>query len=342
VRARALSVLEKARAGEDFADLAKEYSEGPSSEEGGDLGYFSQGQMVKPFNDAAFGMEKGEISDLVKTQYGYHIIKVEDIKENRTKSLDEVKDEVRDRLLQMMTGDLAYEKAQSLIDQMPYEGVDLTQYAEAHQVPVEQSEYFGSNEPIPGIGDDQGIKNNIFSLDKGDVSGLLEFKDKYYIFQVIDKRPSYLPELKDVEQEVTKNFVSYLATREARAAAEGYLEELKGGKRWEELATERSFSPQKSEFFTRDNSAAQAASNPDFRETAFGLGEDRRYPDKVFENNRGIFVIRWEGREGIDREKFEQEKEDARALLMKEKQQTVFGDWLESLKNRAKVKRLSL
>jgi peptidyl-prolyl cis-trans isomerase D len=342
VRARALSVLEKARAGEDFADLAKEYSEGPSSEEGGDLGYFSQGQMVKPFNDAAFGMEKGEISDLVKTQYGYHIIKVEDIKENQIKSLDEVKDEVRDRLLQMMTGDLAYEKAQSLIDQMPYEGVDLTQYAEAHQVPVEQSEYFGSNEPIPGIGDDQGIKNNIFSLDKGDVSGLLEFKDKYYIFQVIDKRPSYLPELKDVEQEVTKNFVSYLATREARAAAEGYLEELKGGKRWEELATERSFSPQKSEFFTRDNSAAQAASNPDFRETAFGLGEDRRYPDKVFENNRGIFVIRWEGREGIDREKFEQEEEDARALLMKEKQQTVFGDWLESLKNRAKVKRLSV
>ena len=68
VKERALSVLEKARAGEDFADLAKEYSEGPTGEQGGDLGYFSSGDMVKPFEDAAFGLKKGEISDLVKTQ----------------------------------------------------------------------------------------------------------------------------------------------------------------------------------------------------------------------------------------------------------------------------------
>jgi len=342
VKERALSVLEKARAGEDFADLAKEYSEGPTNEKGGDLGYFSSGQMVKPFDDAAFGMEKGEISDLVKTQFGYHIIKVEDIKEARTKILAEVQDEIRDRLLQITIGDSAHEKALSLIDQMPYEGVVLSQYAETHQVPVEQSEYFSSNDTIPGIGDDPGIKNTIFSLEKDDVSDLLEFKDKYYIVQVIDKKASYLPELKDVEEGVAKNFASYLATRDAGAAAEKYLEELKEGKSWEEIATERNLLPQKSDFFTRNESGAQAPSGPDFKETAFGLGEDRRYPDKVFENFRGIFVIRWEGRDGIDSEKFEQEKEDARASLMQEKQQTVFGDWLESLKNRAKVERLSL
>jgi peptidyl-prolyl cis-trans isomerase D len=342
VKERALSVLEKARAGEDFADLAKEYSEGPSSEQGGDLGYFPRGQMVKPFDDAAFGMKKGEISDLVKTQFGYHIIKVEDIKEAGTKDLAEVQEEIRNRLLQITIGDLAYEKALSLIDQMPYEGVVLTQYAETHQVPVEQSEYFSRNETIPGIGDDPGIKNTIFSLEKDDVSDLLEFEDKYYIVQVIDKKASYLPELKDVEEEVTKKFVAYLATRDARVAAEKYLEELEGGKSWEESATEHNFSPQKSDFFTRNESGAQAPSGSGFGETVFGLGEDRRYPDKVFENSRGVFVIRWEGREGIDKEKFEQEKENARASLMQEKQRTVFGDWLESLKNRAKVERLSL
>ncbi len=342
VRARALAVLEKARAGEDFADLAKEYSEGPTNEKGGDLGYFSPGEMVQPFDDAAFEMEKGEISDLVKTQYGYHIIKVEDIKEGGTKDLAEVEQEIRDRLLQIMTGDLAHEKALSLMDQMPYEGVVLTQYAETHQVPVAQSEYFTSNETIPGIGDAPNIKNSIFSLEKDEVSDLLEFKGNYYIVQVIDKKASYLPDLKDVKEEVTKHFVSYLAIREARAAAEAYLEELKGGKNWEEFAIEHGLSPQKTDFFTRENSAAQAVYGPGFRETAFSLGEDRRYPDKVFENNKGIFVIRWEGREGIDKEKFEQEKEDARASLMKERQQTVFEDWLGSLKNRAKVERLSL
>ncbi len=342
VKEKALSVLEKARAGEDFADLAKKYSEGPNSEEGGDLGYFSQGDMPKPFDDAAFGMEKGEISDLVRTSYGYHIIKVEDIKEARPKSLDEVKDEIRSRLLQIATGDSAHEKALSLIDQMPYEGVVLTQYAEAHQVPVKQSEFFTRNEAIPGIGDDPGIKNKIFSLEKDDISDLLEFNNKDYIVQVIDKKASYLPELTEVEEEVTKNFVSYLAAQKARAVAEEYLKELKEGKNWEELATERGFSIQKSDFFTRENSGAQAPSDPDFKETAFGLSEDRKYPDKVFENNRGIFVIRWEGREGIDKEKFEQEKEDARASLMMEKQRTVFRDWLESLRNRAKIEKLSI
>jgi len=290
--------------------------------------------MPKPFDDAAFGMEKGEISDLVRTSYGYHIIKIEDIKEARPKSLDEVKDEIRSRLLQIATGDSAHEKALSLIDQMPYEGVVLTQYAETHQVPVEESDFFTRNEAIPGIGDDPGIINNIFSLEKDDVSDLLEFNDKYYIVQVIDKKASYLPELKEVEKEVTKNFVSYLAVNKARAVAEEYLKELKEGKNWEDLATERGFSIQKSDFFTRENSGAQAPSGTDFK--------DRPYSDKVFENNKGIYVIRWEGREGIDKEKFEQEKEDARASLMEEKQRTVFRDWLESLRNRAKVERLSI
>ena len=341
VRERALSVLEKARAGEDFADLAKEYSEDPNGEQGGDLGYFSPGELGEPI-DVVFGMEKGEISDLVRSQLGYHIIKVEDIKEAMPKDLAEVKDEIRDRILQITIGDSAHEKALSMIDQMPYEGVVLTQYAETHQVPVVQSEYFSSNETIPGIGDDPAIKNTIFSLEKDDVSGLLEFNNKYYIIQVVDKKASYLPELEDVEEDVTRNFVSYLATREARASAEEYLEELKGGKNWEEFATEHSLYPQKSDFFTRNDSAAQAASDPDFRETAFGLAEDKRYPDRVFENNRGIFVIRWEDREGIDREKFEQEKEDARASLVMEKQSIVIRDWLESLRNRAKIERLSL
>ena len=170
----------------------------------------------------------------------------------------------------------------------------------------------------------------------------MEFNGKYYIVQVIDKIASYLPERKDVEEEVTRNFVSYLATREARTAAEEYLEELKEGENWEEFATERGLSPEKSDFFTRDNSTAQAAYGTDFREMVFGLGEDNRYPDKVFENDKGLFVIRWEHRMGIDMEKFEQEKEGARASLMREKQQTVIEDWLESLKNRAKVERLSL
>ncbi len=68
-------LLERVKAGEDFAALAKEYSNCPSSKNGGDLGEFSKGDMVKPFEDAAFKLKKGKISGIVETRYGYHIIK---------------------------------------------------------------------------------------------------------------------------------------------------------------------------------------------------------------------------------------------------------------------------
>lgn len=92
-------VLAKARDGEDFAELAQEYSEGPSKDSGGDLGYFSRGQMVPEFEDAAFAMEEGEISDVVETQFGYHIIKVTGKKPERQVPLEEVEANIRESLL---------------------------------------------------------------------------------------------------------------------------------------------------------------------------------------------------------------------------------------------------
>ncbi|TKC14888.1 peptidylprolyl isomerase [Robertmurraya kyonggiensis] len=94
----AKEVKEKLDAGEDFADLAKEYSTDSSSESGGDLGYFGKGEMVAEFEEAAFSMEIGEISEPVKSEHGYHIIKVVDKKEAKDAVYEDVKDEVKDAI----------------------------------------------------------------------------------------------------------------------------------------------------------------------------------------------------------------------------------------------------
>jgi peptidyl-prolyl cis-trans isomerase C len=93
-------VQAKLQKGEDFGALAKEYSEGPSGPEGGDLGYFTRGQMVKPFEDAAFAMKPGEVSGVVETKFGYHLIKVTDKKPETTMSYDEVKTRLEEFLKQ--------------------------------------------------------------------------------------------------------------------------------------------------------------------------------------------------------------------------------------------------
>jgi len=100
-RAKAEQVLKDIKAGKDFAALAKEHSQDPGSAvNGGDLGFFQPGQMVGPFNDAAFSLAPGSVSDLVETEFGFHIIKVAEKQPSRTVPLDDVKPQLEQFLLQ--------------------------------------------------------------------------------------------------------------------------------------------------------------------------------------------------------------------------------------------------
>jgi len=337
VKEKAQSVLKEAREGKDFTELAKKYSEGPTKSKGGDLGYFSAGQMVKPFEDAAFKMKTGEISDLVRTDFGYHIIKVEDVQEASSKTLEEVRDKIEKTLVQNTTVELAYEKGQTLIDQMPYD-TELAQYAAEHDIDTKYTDYVTQGERIPGIGGDNKLSQTLFSLSKNETSELIELGEKYYIFQVADRKASYLPEMEDVTDKVKAGFIDYLAGGEAKAAAAGFLAELQKGKAWDEIAGEKQLKTEKTDFFTRRGSIPKVGYAPELQETLFRLNENKRYPDTVFENEKGAFVFRWEAYEGVDEEKFQEEKDKQRHSMMQQKSSRLFESWLDYLKNNADIK----
>ena len=94
-RKKLKGIQNRLRKGEDFEALAKEYSEGPSAAKGGDLGYFSKGQMVKPFDEVAFGLSPGKVSDIVETRFGYHLIKVVDKKPEKVIAFAEVEEKLQ-------------------------------------------------------------------------------------------------------------------------------------------------------------------------------------------------------------------------------------------------------
>lgn len=116
--ARATELAKKAREkGSDFAALARKNSEGPSAPSGGDLGYFERGRMVKPFEDVAFGMKVGEISNPVLTQFGYHVIKLIDRKEARVVPFEEVKGRITSNLKNTRINKAIRKKIKELADQ---------------------------------------------------------------------------------------------------------------------------------------------------------------------------------------------------------------------------------
>ncbi len=336
VREKAEKVLEEARQGKDFAALAEEYSEGPTKSKGGDLGYFSRGKMLKAFEDTAFKLKKGEISDLVRTSYGFHIIKVDDIKKAETQTLDEVKDQIVEDLIKSNGAELAHEKGLTLIDQMPYDA-DLSQYASEHGYKAKYTGFFSQDQSIPDIGGDEKLRQSLFSLDKKNISEVIELEGKFYIFQEIDKKASYLPEMAEVAPKVKEDAIADLAAKGANTAAEAYLVELQAGKSWDELAKDRNLGPKETAFFSRREPIPEIGYEPHLIETAFSLNDQKRYADKVFENDKGAFVIRWEARKGIDQVKYEDEKEKYRFSLMQAKQRLAFEKWLKNLRENAEV-----
>ncbi|MCD6306667.1 MAG: SurA N-terminal domain-containing protein [Deltaproteobacteria bacterium] len=336
VRMKAEAVLEKVKKGEDFAKLAKEYSGCPSKERGGDLGYFEKGQMAPAFEEAAFSLKKGEVSELVRTPFGYHIIQVEDIKEAGTQPLEEVRNDILESLTMSAASELAHEKGFSIVDQMPYD-VQLTEYAKQQGLEAKKSPFFSKNEAIPGIAESRKVTEALFALDKNETTELVELGGKFYIFQVVDSQASYLPELKDVMEEVKKDYRDHLAMEAARSAAEGFLAELKEGKTWNQVVKEKGLTPKETVFFTRRGPIQGIGYAPELIETAFRLNARKPCPDKPFVNDKGAFVVRWLEREPVDESDFRKEEESYRKSLVQTKRRRIFESWLDSLRKNAEI-----
>ena len=156
--------------------------------------------------------------------------------------------------------------------------------------------------------------------------------------QVIDKKNSSLPAIEEVSTQVEVDYKSYLAVQKAKAAADEYLSKLNGESDWNTLAQERGRTPQTTDFFTRLTFPEGMDSNIEgLQSAAFKLSRDKRYPDSVFENDTGAFVIRWEDEKGIDEEKFKEERGTYTTGIISTKKQYIFSSWLSRLMDNADI-----
>jgi peptidyl-prolyl cis-trans isomerase D len=171
VQARAEDLLKQLKGGADFADLATKYSEDPGSKaKGGDVGFIARGQMVKPFEDAAFSLQPGQMSGLVKTTYGYHILKVEARENAHVKPFAEVKDVLTGEFRKRKAAEMAQQLSDTATADLKKDPAHPEKAAEDAKGELVRADNVKAGEPLPKIGVNQQFQTALNGLKQGGVS----------------------------------------------------------------------------------------------------------------------------------------------------------------------------
>jgi len=203
VERRAQEVLERLRAGEAFAAVAEEVSEDPGSRaNGGDLGYFRRGQMVPAFEEAAFSLEPGTLSEPVRTPYGFHIIRVEDRKPAEHHTFEEVREELAFELLRREAGRREVQASAEALAEAVRAGSSLEDAARGANLTLERTGLLTRRPDgfVPGLGAAQELMAVAFTLEPGQSSDrIFEVGDKLALLQVLEREA---PSPEEVEVQV--------------------------------------------------------------------------------------------------------------------------------------------
>src|SRR5882757_6538376 len=175
-----------------------------SKEQGGELGMIQRGVTVPPFEKAAFGLEAGQISDLIKTQFGYHIIKVEEKQTAHLKSLDEVKAQIMATLTRQAEADQQASFAQQIATEAAKSGLAKT--AEARHLQVVTTDYVPQNAVLPGLPDGAKMLTLAFSAKPGAAPQVSSTGEGFAVFQVTDSKPAHAPTFEEYKTHLVDDF----------------------------------------------------------------------------------------------------------------------------------------
>jgi len=301
VRMRLADLAESVRQGEDFAELASIYSDGPSRAEGGDLGWFGQGEMVAEFNDVAFSLDVGEVSEPFKTQYGYHIVLLEDRKTENGEPMVKA----RHILLELTPSEETLVALEQAVSEFGEKAVDdgLTDAAEEMGYEVQTTSPFGDGRFIPGVGTLRPAVSMAFSSDTETILGPYVTPDAYYVFEVADKMARRLPTYEELAEDAAARDGQHPAMRDlmrermaerARGIAEDVAEAVRGGNTLEEAAVLSGLTVRQAGPFTRRQAVPGVGQQNAFVGTAFGLRTGETSGVVEVEEPQRFYVLRVE------------------------------------------------
>jgi peptidyl-prolyl cis-trans isomerase D len=333
VRAEAEAVLQRIQAGEDFAEVASQTSQDPASaQQGGDLGFFKRGGMVQSFEDVAFALRPDEVSDPVRTEFGYHLIKVEEVQEAGYRPLESVRDELRARLSSEEARQHAATQAQEVHDAMVAAGSDWETAVHSRGLRLRETPLIARGQAVEGIENPAAFTQAVFALQEGDVSQPMSMGNHYLIMKLLERKTAYLPPFEEVQAAVREALVQGRTRELARQKAEAWLTEVKAGKSLDELAQALNTQAEQTDMFSRNSTIPKLGHPQAFIKEAFRMHVgDVRVVDLM--EQPAIIVLK--ERQAFDAEAYEKDKAQLKQRVLRQRRDQVFARWSNDLRQQA-------
>jgi peptidyl-prolyl cis-trans isomerase D len=336
----AAKVLEEVRSGQDFAALVRKYSDDQGTiAQDGNLGFFVRGIMVADFEKAAFAMEPGEISDIVTTPFGYHIIRCEAYIEPGIKPLADVLDEVKALVVADKSRRLAFEKAMDAYN-INRKTIDLDNAAEANDLGIKETNFFTRTDPIDGLGDVPVVVAAAFALGNNDLARPIQLPEGAILFSIKERRPSRIPESAEIHNEVERAYRKQNTLDLARQTAEQILAEMDKGDTLSNQAEIHRLTVEETGLITRTygNFLPRLGTAPKLAEAAFTLSKEKPAVDKVYEIEGKFVVAALKERQEPDPTGLSDSiRETLKASVLTRKKDQIYTEKLKMLKDQSQI-----
>jgi peptidyl-prolyl cis-trans isomerase D len=335
VKKRAEEILKQAKGGADFAELAKKVSEDKGSAvNGGDLDYFGRGRMVKEFEDVAFALMPGQISDLVKSQFGYHIIKVVDKRAAVTRSIDEVRPQIQQQLASQIADQQVSDRARQLEGQINDAG-DLDSAAKSQGLMLQESGFFQREDPVPGLGVSPQIAMEAFKLTEGQASKAIGSTRGPVFIALLEKKDPYIPKLDEVKERVKEDVIRTRATEMSRQRASAIAAALKSAPNFTAAAKAQGVEAKDTELVARNSALPDIGVSPEVDKVVFTLPAGS-VSDPI-QTSDGTVIVRVVERDDVTPDEFRKAKETFRAEMLNERRGRFFAAYMAKARERMSI-----
>jgi peptidyl-prolyl cis-trans isomerase D len=290
--------------------------------------------MVPEFDQAVFAMEPGQISDLVKTQYGYHIIKLTDKKAGTTRPLAEVRDQINEQLSFERAQSQAADLAQRLEPQIK-KPADLDTVAKANGLQVQETGFFAKDEPILGVGAAPEMTARAFEMQKGDVSGAIRTGRGFAFETLVDTQASHDAKLEEVKERVRDEVTRQRARDMAKQKATEIAAKVKTAPDFEKASKAAGFEAKTTELITRDSPIPDLGVAPDVIDTAFKM-QQGGVSDPIQTEN-GAAVVKVLEKQEVTAADLTTNKDQFRTDVLTDRRNRFFSAYMMKAKQKMKI-----